>query len=137
MCLKENEFFNTHKEITLFKLAACKVAKVITDIKYTNNPVKKKQIKKKTLKKEIRELYLPKTVEEFIIKEIKTFVICDIVRYRIANFNNILIKDLYKWVLLKDNIKFTKKTNNDCNKIIKRINKLNEKKLNINNRTKK
>ena len=71
MCFKEKEFFEKHKEITLYKLAACKVAKVITDIKYTNNPVNKKQIKKKTLKKEIRELYLPKTVEEFIIKTIK------------------------------------------------------------------
>ena len=66
------------------------MAEVITDIKYTNNPVNKKQIKKNELLKEIRELYLPKTVEEFIIKTIKIFVICDIARYRITNYNNIL-----------------------------------------------
>ena len=137
MSLKELEFFKNNKEITLFKIAACKVAEVITDIKYTNNPVNKKQIKKNELLKEIRELYLPITVEVFIIKTIKIFVICDIARYRITNYNNILIKDLYKWVVLRDNIKYKKKTKNDCIKIIKQVNKLNEKKQNIYNRIKK
>ena len=42
MSLKELEFFKNNKEITLFKIAACKVAEVITDIKYTNYPVNKK-----------------------------------------------------------------------------------------------
>ena len=136
MCFKEKEFFEKHKEITLYKLAACKVAKVITDIKYINNPVNYKQSKKNTLRKEITKLYLPKNVEEFIIETIKSFALCDITKYRIAHYNNILVKELYKWAFLKDNIKFREKkvrafgrrTTLLSNNIIKHINKYNKKK---------
>ena len=79
---------------------------------------------------------MPKNVEEFIIETIKSFALCDITKYRIAHYNNILVKELYKWAFLKDNIKFREKkvrafrrrTTLLSNNIIKHINKYNEKK---------